>query len=382
MPAALSAAHLLNNMGSRQRGRLLTKADQIKFLLSNVAPATIQPEEADQLIDYVIDESVLLDEASMTMMDTNERDIRFLQLSGGILRLADCSTGDACTESASVTNTNKCLSTVDIDVAFFLCDNDLMDNITGAQFQDQIMRMTADAMANELELFALMANMNGSYTTNAATSPAVVNNAVMAATEGWYRWLQQGNIIDAASVGAGQGGVQRALDFAKLNCLVTAVPTRFRRNPGAMRIYMPSDMKDRDWVALHQGRQTDLGDTAYLGATPQRHGESPIVGVPLLPTDIQNCGCTSLPTATGTFMFFTEPGNMVWGVQQDITFTTWRACNHRTWLTWKIRADAIIFNEEATSLMDCMQLSSCGTGACAPDALTSTCNACLNLGSG
>lgn len=380
MPATLRAANLLG-LGTTQRGQNLKKGDQLKFLLNNVAPATIQPDEAEQFIEFLVDQSVLLGESRVQPMDTNEMDFRFLDMPPGIMRQAVCST-DACTESVTITNTNKCLRTVSLDVKFFLCDDDLQDNITGAQLENLLMRMATDQTSNELEMWALMANTNGSYQTNAATSPTVVNNVVMGLRDTWYRQLQQGNIVDAGTVGAGQGGVQRALDFAKLNCLVTSIPTQYRGNMAAMRIYMPSNMKDRDWVALHQGRQTDLGDTAYLGATPQRHGETPIVGVPMMPTDIQECGCASLPSASGAFMFITDPNNLVWGIQKDITFERQReACQHLTWLIWTVRVDALVFNEDATAIMDCMQVSTCDQ-TCAPDALANRCNACIDTGSG
>ena len=77
MPAATRAADLLR-MSRPQLGRKLTKEEQVKFLLTTVAPALIQPEEADRLIDYVIDESVIFQMATVERMDTNEKEIRFI----------------------------------------------------------------------------------------------------------------------------------------------------------------------------------------------------------------------------------------------------------------------------------------------------------------
>lgn len=369
MPAATRAADLLR-MSRPQLGRKLTKEESVKFLLTTVAPALIQPEEADRLIDYVIDESTLFQMATVERMTTNEKEIRFLDISGGVLRQMTC--GATATESVTISNTNKCLRTVSLDAKFYLCDTDLEDGLTGAQLEQQVMRMTADQLANELEIISLMGNVDGSY-----TDPAQVNNAVMGLRDGWYRQLQQGHVVDAATLDA-----DRTLSFTKLNCLKTSMPTKFRENPAAHRIFMSSDMAERDFITLHQGRETTLGDSSYMGDLVMRHGLTPIVPVPKIPTDILNCGCASLPTASGTFMFDTEPSNLVLGIERDITFERERvAREHRTWFIWTIRFDVLLFNEDASAIVDCMQLSSCGE-TCTPAALFAKCNACLDLGSG
>ncbi len=374
MNAALSASSLLH-MGTKQIGRALSRQEQMKFLLTNVAPALIQPEEADRLIDYVIDESVLFNQATVARMTTNEKDIRFIDISGGVLRQATC--GDACAESVTISNTNKCLRTVSLDAMFYLCDDDLEDGLTGAALEQQVMRMTADQMANELELWSLMSNTDGSYLTNAATSPVVVNNNVLGLRDGWYRELQQGHPLDAAGIAA-----NRQLSFQMLRCLKTAIPSKYRRNMAQYRIYMPVDMVDNDFIGLHEARQTDLGDRAFIEDFPLRSGITPIVPVPMIPTDIQNCACLSLPSANGTFMFATEPSNLVLGIERNITFERYRVgCEHRTWYIWTVRVDTLVFNEDATALVDCMNLSDCGT-ECIPAALQSKCGVCIDTGTG
>jgi hypothetical protein len=107
------------------------------------------------------------------------------------------------------------------------------------------------------------------------------------------------------------------------------------------------------------------------------------VPLALLPTNIQNCGCASLSSASGTFVFITEPSNLVLGIERNITFERWRdAPRHLTWLIWTIRFDALVFNEDATAMIDCMQLDTCGT-ACTPEGLAAgRCFSCINTGSG
>jgi Phage capsid family len=372
----LSQGHQLLRQPGVVEGRRLSKFEQQKFLLRSVAPALIQPEEADRLIDYVVDESQMFRLATVERMSTNEQDIRFIALSGGVLRLATCNATPE--ESVSISNTNKCLKTISLDAKFFLCDDDLQDGLTGAQLEQQIMRMTADTMANELELVAWMGNTNNSY-----TAPTKVNNSVMAARDMWYRQLQQGHILNAGGFSGDSpaGGVARAISFHKMNCLQRALPTKYRRNPEQARYFMHPDVWT-DFAELHQGRVDALGDRSLLGPAPREHMQSPVEPIALIPTDLRACGCESLSTATGTFVAYSDPSNFVVGIEKNITFERWRdGPRHLTWLIWTVRFDALIFNEDQTSLLDCMQLSTCGTGCTPPGLGANRCYSCLNTGS-
>jgi len=354
-------------------GRPLSKYDQIKFLMRESAPCLFQPEEAETLIDYVIDESRLLRMMTLEPMDTNEQTIRFLGLPGGVLRLAVCNSG--CDESVTINNTNKCLSTTSIDAKFYLCDDELQDNLTGAQIEQQLNRMVGDAINNELELFGIMGNTNGSYSAEVSPpAPARVVDEVMHARDNIYRQLQQGHVVNAQGLGG-------TLSFHALNCLSRALPPKFRVNPERRRIFMHPDLYE-DYAELHKNRETPLGDTALLGPTPMRHQSVPIELVPLIPTNIQRCGCQSLPSANGTFAFETVPSNLIFGVEKNITFERWRdGCNHLTWFIYTLRVDFLVLNEDATSLLDCITLSSCGTSTCSvvplPDG---RCFACVPCG--
>lgn len=374
----LTQGHALLRAPAVAEGRRLTKHEQRKFLLRNVAPCLIQPEEADTLIDFMVDESEMFRVATVERMDAPEKDIRFIALSGGILRLAICN--DAEDESVSISNTNKCLKTISLDAMFYLCDDDLQDGLTGPQLETQIMRMTAEQMANETERIAWMGNTNGSY-----TDPTNVNNAVMGARDMWYRQLQQGHVLNAGGFGADNNwpsgiATNSSISFHKLNCMMRAMPTKFRRNPAAMRYFMHPDVW-QDYVELHQRRETDLGDRSLVaGPIPREHMITPILPVPLIPTNIRNCGCASLGSAIGSFAVLAEPSQFVVGIQKNITFERWRyGPRHLTWFIWTFRFDAIIYNEDATVLLDCLQLASCSSGTCVPAALPSgRCVSCIN----
>ena len=231
----MTIGHSLLGAPEIAEGRPLSKYDQIKFLMRDSAPCLFQPEEAETLLDYVVDESKLLRMMTLEPMDTNEQTIRFLGLPGGVLRLAVCNAG--CNESVTINNTNKCLSTTSIDAMFYLCDDELQDNLTGAQIEQQLNRMVGDAINNELELFGIMGNTNGSYSAEVSPpAPARVVDEVMHARDNIYRQLQQGHVVNAQSLPG--GGV---LTFHALNCLSRALPTKFRTNPERRRIFMNPD---------------------------------------------------------------------------------------------------------------------------------------------
>lgn len=374
-------AHNLLGQAKTQTGQRLTKDQQLKFFMNSSAPALIQPEEADRFIDYVVDESLLFKIATVERMETNEKEIRFIDINGGILRQMACGSGEGqaqthnATGSVDITNTNKCLRTISLDAKVFLCDTDLEDNITGAQFETQLLRMMADQAANELEILALMSNAAGPVYNHPE-----VDSTVMHLRDGWYRQLQFGNIINAGNMSSEVG--DRSLTYEKLRCLLRGIPTKFRRNPAAINLFIPADGW-YDFAELMQNRQTAGGDEAICRDVCETFMRSPIVPVPLIPTDIEVCGCGSVPGGGGTFMFATEPSNLVLGIERNMTFERERwATNHLTWFIQTIRVDFLVLNEDATSLMDCMQLAPCGTGVCAPTGLDAHCNTCIDLGSG
>lgn len=378
MPVSTRASALLG-LNREQSGKRLTKEEGIKLLLTTSAPALIQPEEADQLIDFVVDESELMKEVTVDRMETNEKDYRFLDISGGILRRVIYPSGVAGTtinhsarETLSISNTNKCIRTMSLDAAFYLHDDDIEDGLTGAQLEDQVLRMAGDQMANEEDFTGLMANANASY-----ANPTLVANEVLHLRDGWYRQLQFGNLLDANAIDPGD----RTISFDKITCMLRALPTKYQRNLAAKRIYMPTSMW-WDYARLIQPRDTDLGDLGVTGDVPKVYLGVPIRPLALMPTNVSICGCGSLP-ANGSFMFVVEPSNLIMGIERNIMFERERwATNHITWFIWTIRFDMLVLNEDDSAMVDCMQLVDCGTSACDPAALDDDCNSCLDTGSG
>lgn len=364
----LSQAHNMLSIPTVMSGRPMDKYEARKFLLRTSNAALIQPKEADRLIDYTRDLSTMFRQVTIQRMDTNEEDIRFIELTGPVLRLATCNQAE--TESVSIANSAKCLKTISLDAKFFLCDDDLQDGLTGAQLEDQILTMAGTAMANEGEILAWMGNTNGVY-----SNPDVIDSTVLHQRDMWYRQLQQGHLLNANSFAP----EDRTISKNKLRCMIRAIPVKFRDNPEQQKFFMPSDMEE-DWAAVLEDREDEgLGSQNILGPTTLRYHRRQIVPVPLIPTNIATCGCDSLPpTADGTFVVLTDPKNLVIGIEKNITFERWRyGPRHLTWFIWTFRMDALVFNEDETALLDCAALDDCGDFCVADPLPDGRCFACL-----
>lgn len=323
-----------------------------KAITTASAPTIIQTTEAERLIDLIVDQSKLWQQATVIRMDRCSQTVRFIDLTAGILRPKVCGTPH---DTASITATACELNTVELVVQFPICDDVLDCNIDGVALEAHILEMATKVMANELEIWALMSNTDGSY-----NSP-FLDDSVEHLIDGWYQQLQTGHVLNAAAATDTSGC---AIHPCKFTDLLKALPTKWRMDPGSLRFYMPSNML-LDWYTHISARGTPLGDSVLTGCATPSWGCVPIVDIPLLPTDLTSCNFGSFAAADRTFMFLTDPKNLILGIQKDITYERWREGNaNRTWHQWKIRVDAQICVPDATALYDCMCIGDCAELYC------------------
>lgn len=324
-----------------RRTRGTPRINYRKAITTSSAPEIIEPEVADRLIDFVEDESRLWGQARVERMNTNEKHLRFVDISQGLLRPGGCNE-DNC-DSGTVSGSAKTLLTKELRAVIPICDDLLEDNIEGASFEDHVLQMAGKQIANELELWGLMGSTALNYTST------TVNNATMALIDGFYEKMKSGHVIDGLTARDGT----RFLRLGKFREMMQELPTKFRsRN---LRYWMPADMLE-DYIGLLQQRGTPLGDDIITGRRPAVYHRTPVIDLPLLPTDMESCVNGSVSPANGTFMFLADTDNLVLGIQRQITLERERhACPGKTDLVWKIRADVEIEEEDATVLYDCLQ---------------------------
>lgn len=132
--------------------QMLTKSEQIKRLTKMVSlPAIVlEAEEADRFIDYVVDESVLKNNARVIKMKKQTKNVRALGL-GDIRFLKPGATFSSSDYLKQLTTQKIPLVTKKMRGCIAIFDDDLEDNIEADAFADHIMRMVTGKIGNELE---------------------------------------------------------------------------------------------------------------------------------------------------------------------------------------------------------------------------------------
>jgi hypothetical protein len=324
-----------------------------KAVTISSAPTIVEPECSDRLIDFVQEESVLVGLMRVIRMSRNEQNLNFIDVSNKLLRPGGCQT--TC-DTGTITGTRKTLSVHELKAAIPLCDDVLDTNIEGAALEDHLLRMAAKQLANELEVWVLMASL-GLGQSPAYTS-TLVDASAMLLDDNLYEQLQGGHVLNALTATD-----TRFITACKVQQMMQALPTQYRGNRN-LKLFMPDDMI-WDWNGVVRARQTPGGDAQFSGQVDPQLGRLPFVSVPLLPTNILSCSVGSAVGSNGTFMFLADPDNLVLGIQREMTFERWRnGCEGRTFLIWTIRVDVLIENQDATVLYDCMDVGSCACEPC------------------
>lgn len=205
----------------------------------------LSQEEADQFLDFVIDESSLKDKVRIERMNTRSKKIDVLNLSGTVMKPGVEVTDPG--ETVGISTRQIELISKETIAIVRISDDSLEDNIEGDAFADHLLGMIARAGANEMEDAWLYGR------TASVITPANIDQL-------WKGWIPQvedgGNVVDAA----GAGFSDRFMEKLKLSKAIKALPTKFRRNKALLRYWMNDDI-DQDWSdTVVNIRETQLGD--------------------------------------------------------------------------------------------------------------------------
>jgi hypothetical protein len=271
--------------------KLLNKKE---FIKGSVFPANIDftPEEADRFIDYIVDESVLKNNARIVRMDRPEKLVRTLGMEGKILHPA--STFSSLNYMKDTVHHKDTLSVKKARGCVVIYDDDIEDNIEGDAFVDHLMKMIASGIANNLEeaYYVGVAPPSG-------TSPLDLNGL----WDGWrHRMLTYENdvtgkahILDGRSdfthndgyIVEQNGSAPYDWEF-KFAKMLKQMPSKYKKLQGGLanfRFFL-NDQLVQDYIDSLAARSTILGDNAILGKGPLQYGTVPLVSCPLLPTDL------------------------------------------------------------------------------------------------
>lgn len=217
----------------------------------------LSEEEADQFIDFVIDESGLKDRVRLVRMTKQSQKIDVLGLGSKVLKPATAAVDPG--ETVSINTRQIELNSKEMIAIVRISDDALEDNIQGDAFADHLLGMIARAAANEFE-DALIYGIK----LNAGTATEITQ-----LWDGWLKLIRDngGHFVDAAGAGFGD----RFFDKEKMSKLVKSLPTKYRGNKRNLRAIMADDI-DQDWVDnVLSGRATALGDTALQDDNSNRY---------------------------------------------------------------------------------------------------------------
>lgn len=213
--------------------------------------------QSDRFIDFVIDETVLKDNARVVRFRNENLDID--KIGVGKRVAVPKKEGVDPQVRRGITTSKVTLSPKELMVPFEIGDNFRELNIEGDNVEETIIRLMATQLANDLEDLYI----NGNKLGPAVPQEDIIENGsadevldtYLALVDGWSLLGDSANIVDAQGQNIGLSIFSKA---------IRAMPTKFRRNRTMLRWYMSPDLWQL-YLEKLSTRATGLGDSAALG---------------------------------------------------------------------------------------------------------------------
>ena len=248
-----------------------------KAVITTDALATagkLNPAQADKFIDYVVDESVLKNNARIVRFREESMDIDKI----GIGRRVAFPKTEAQDPGLrrGITTSKVTLTPKTIIMPFEIGDEFKEINIEGEGVEDTIIRLMARQLSNDIEELYIHGDTVGpailesDYRDGGSTTQYVLDR-YLALFDGWNKLADSGNIYDAEAANIG---------LSVFGSMLRQLPTKYRRNRAALRFFLSPDLYQL-YIEKLATRATSLGDAASGGAAHKPYGV-PVVEVPLL----------------------------------------------------------------------------------------------------
>lgn len=228
--------------------------------------------QSDRFIDFVIDETVLKDNARIVRFRNENLDID--KIGVGKRVAMPKSEGVDPQVRRGITTSKITISPHELIVPFEVGDNFRELNIEGDNVEETIIRLMATQLANDLEDLYINGNKLGPAVPQSdlleGGSADEIKDSYLALSNGWSTLADSANVVDALGQNVGLSIFSKA---------IRAMPTKFRRNRSALRWFMSPDIWQLYMEKLST-RATALGDSAAGGGggTPGPFG---IAAVPV-----------------------------------------------------------------------------------------------------
>lgn len=347
---------------------LLNKESFSKMI--SLPSITLSPEEADRFIDYVIDKSVLKNNARIVKMNKETKNIRALGL-GSSRFLHPAETFSSSDYKKEFSNYLIQLVSKKVRGCVVIYDDDLQDNIEGAAFKDHLMRLVTAQIANELE--------EAFYIGDTAGLSGFSSTDIRSLWDGWRYRLDNSqvgepyinsvtggcNILNAASSSDFQMAGKIAMvdnsapynwEF-KFHKMIEKLPSEYKRAGFSNLRFFCNDLVVQNYLEALSARSTVLGDNALIGGGSYNFEGIPLVACPMMPTTLAAHPTYTTkeyytPSGTYTDVILTHKDNFIVGIQRDIKLEAQReAADEATYFFYSMRADIAIENVNACVLL-------------------------------
>ena len=296
---------------------ILSKADEVTTsVVNNDSGGLMKPAQSNRFIDFVIDQSVLMQNSRVVRMRTPQMEIDKTSVGTRLLAKATEATDTAA--NAAVTFTKVSLSTVKLRLDWALSTESLEDNIEGPSLEDHIAQIMARQTANDMDdLF-----INGN------TSSA---NALLKALDGFVKLARtSGRVVDEAGNNISRSTYDRIL---------RNLPSKYLQRRNELKFFSGSGVVQDSIYSLGNPNSATLatagapspgslaGDAAFFQGSMRANGGPgatglapfgiPLVEVPLMPEAVS--GDYSGAAGSHGYVELTFPNNRVIGIHRDIT---------------------------------------------------------------
>lgn len=296
---------------------ILSKADEVTTgVVGNDSGGLLKPAQSNRFLDFVIDQSVLMQNARVVRMRTPQMEID--KVSVGTRLLAKATEATDTGANAAVTFAKVSLSTVKLRLDWAVSTESLEDNIEGASLEDHIAQIMARQTANDMDdLF-----INGNTSSN---------NGLLKALDGFIKLAKaDGHTVDEAGNGVSRSTYDRILRNLPAKYLQRRNELRFFSGSGIVQDTIYSLSNPNSATGATAGAPSPgstAGDAAFFQASMRGNGGAgstglspfgiPLVEVPLMPETV--AGDYSGTTGNHGFVELTFPQNRVIGIHRDIT---------------------------------------------------------------
>lgn len=252
---------------------------------------------AEQFIDLVVDESVLLKAVKVKKTNSSSGELSLIDVTGPVTRKA--TEDSTSTETRTVRNTKVPFVVVKTRSDFDITGEVDEDTIEGASGSATILNSLVKAIMNDMELLSIQGDdsLGGSDDLS----------SLLKSNDGWN---VKTTLADGAHIRSA-GGARPSLVL--LRRMLGDMPTKWRRNLNELRWIM-SPNTVLDLIGEIEGRKTALGDEAVQGTPAIRIHGVPILEIPLMPENLSVSGTDS----TGTLIWLTNPKNFVVVIAREL----------------------------------------------------------------